>query len=232
MAHASAQLIGGRSHQCDATATYTHAGARAYVLLDGIGSSDEVRDWTRTAARRLALAAAVRADAEVGLRAEHAVIAAERARLGWRASDEPSAVAVVAVAVPGELLQVAWCGDARAYVLGKEGDALRLTSDHNDRQRLLDMGQAPGPYARNVVWSYLGEHNNSRPEFGAILGPAAGRLLLASDGAYEPLEDSCMNLGDYLTGGARRAAQRLVEAAVERGPAKPDNATALVADFG
>ncbi|MEU8952498.1 hypothetical protein [Streptomyces sp. NPDC048489] len=37
MAHASAQLIGDRSHQCDATATYTHNGARAFVLCDGIG---------------------------------------------------------------------------------------------------------------------------------------------------------------------------------------------------
>jgi len=230
--HASAQLIGGRSHQCDATATYTHAGVRAYALLDGIGSSDEIRDWTRTTARRLARAAAVRADAEAGLRVVHSLIADERAQLGWRADDEPCAVAVVAVVVPGELVQVAWCGDSRAYFLGEDGEVQQMTSDHNNRQMLLDMGLEPGRYARNIVTSYLGEYHNRRPQIGAVLGPAAGRLLLASDGAYEPLEDASRDLGAYLTGGVRRAAQGFVEAAIEHGSERPDNATVLVADFG
>jgi len=66
--YATAQLIGDRSHQCDATAVSTApSGARAYALLDGIGSSDEIRDWTRTAARRLARTAARRGDAEAGV---------------------------------------------------------------------------------------------------------------------------------------------------------------------
>jgi serine/threonine protein phosphatase PrpC len=231
-AHAAAQLTGGRSNQCDATATYTHAGTRAYVLLDGIGDTYEVHDWTRTAARRLARAAAVSADAEVGLRIVHAQIAEERELLGWRADDEPCAVAVVAVVVPGELVQVAWCGDSRAYFLGADGELQRMTTDHNERQRLLDMGLAPGPGARNRVNSYLGEYRNGRPQIGAVLGPVAGRLLLASDGAYEPLEDSCRDLAAYLTGGVRGAARGFVEAAIEHGPLRPDNATALVADFG
>ncbi|MFJ4428475.1 hypothetical protein [Streptomyces bobili] len=80
--HAAFQLIGDRSHQCDATATYTHNDARAYVLCDGIGSSDAVRDWTRTAARRLARAAALHADAEAGLRAVYGAYAAEPDRAG------------------------------------------------------------------------------------------------------------------------------------------------------
>ena len=43
--YATAQLMGDRSAQCDATAVSTApSGSRAYVLLDGIGTSDEVRD--------------------------------------------------------------------------------------------------------------------------------------------------------------------------------------------
>jgi PPM family protein phosphatase len=227
--HATAQLTGTRSAQCDATATYTAGGVRAYVLLDGIGSSDEVRDWTRATARRLARAAARCGDAEAGLRTVHALIADERAPMGWRAGDEPSAVAVVAVAAPGELLQVAWCGDARAYVLDG-GKLVRLTTDHNMRQQLIDMGLVPGRYARNTVTSYLGDVGD-RPRLGAVLGPVSGRLLLASDGAYEPLEDSCRDLAAYLEGGPRQAARRLVTAAIDHTTAHADNATALVADY-
>ncbi|WP_128378534.1 PP2C family protein-serine/threonine phosphatase [Streptomyces cavernae] len=229
--HATAQLIGGRSYQCDATATYTIGKTRAYVLLDGMGDEQEVGDWTRSIARPLAHAAARRADAEVGLRVFHAQVAEERAARGLYSPGEPCAVAVVAVVVPGELVQVAWCGDARAYVLHQGGRLERLTSDHNDRQRLLDMGMAPGPGARHVVRSFLG-YSGELPQIGAAIGPDSGRLLLASDGAYEPLEGSCRDLSAYLTGGVHEAARSFVEAAIDHGSIRPDNATVLVADFG
>lgn len=230
MPHARAQLIGGRKNQCDATAAHVTSKARAYALLDGIGDEPEIRAWAGRTARRLAREAARRADAEAGLRTVHAEIAEERAALGWRAGDEPCAVAVVAVVIPGELVQVAWCGDSRAYILDGDGELCLMTSDHNDRQRLLDMGLEPSPFARHHVNSYLGDRG-ARPQIGAVLGPAAGRLLLASDGAYEPLEDSCRDLAAYLVGGVHEAAQGFVEAAIEHGPVRPDNASVLVVDF-
>lgn len=115
--YATAQLIGDRSHQCDATAVHTApSGARAHVLLDGIGSTDEIRDWTRTAARRLARSAAYHGDAETGLRAQYNRYAADPDRQGpWGYG--PKAAAIVAVTAPGRPLTVAWCGDARAYLL-------------------------------------------------------------------------------------------------------------------
>ncbi|MGQ4732663.1 hypothetical protein ACUN3E_34030 [Streptomyces sp. Ju416(a)] len=61
-------------------------------------------------------------------------------------------------------------------------------------------------------------------------------MLLASDGAYEPLEDVGRDLADYLTGNPHKDAQHLVEDAVRRARALPapyaDNATALVAHVG
>ncbi|WP_052808516.1 hypothetical protein [Streptomyces cyaneogriseus] len=111
--YATAQRPGDRVFQCDATAVCTMPdGTRAYALLDGVGDTPAVRSWTRTAARRLARAAAGSADAMAGLRAEYDHYAADPARTAGH--DLPCAAAVVAVHVPGGLFSLAWSGDARA----------------------------------------------------------------------------------------------------------------------
>lgn len=235
--HATAQLIGDRSCQCDATATAALPGGdRAYVLLDGIGSSDTIRAWTRTAARRVARSAARRGDAEAGLRATYTRYADEPARHSlW--GDEPSAAAVTAVTT-GNTLTVAWCGDARAYLLTPAGLLHRLTNDHNKRRVYPGRNGTP-PGNRNVITSYLGcthtdqdaTNRYGHPAIETVTVPAQGRLLLASDGAYEPLEDSCRDLAAYLAGTPLEAARDFVTAAVEHATAHADNAAVLVADL-
>ncbi|MFE3268866.1 PP2C family protein-serine/threonine phosphatase [Streptomyces sp. NPDC059215] len=231
MAHASAQLIGDRSRQCDATATYTHDGARAFVLCDGIGSSDDVQAWTLAAARRIARAAARHADAETGLRAVYDLYAADPERCSPFA-DLPNACAAVAVAIPGKPLTIAWCGDVRAYTLAPGGALRCLTADHNSRRVFGG--------SRNLVTSYLGatESDDERearyrhPAIESATGPTgACRLLLASDGAYEPLEDSARDLTHYLTGSPKRAATAFVTAAIDYAASHADNATVLIADL-
>jgi serine/threonine protein phosphatase PrpC len=231
--HATAQLIGDRSHQCDATATYTRNGIHAYALLDGIGSTDEIRDWTRTAARRLARSAAAHADAEAGLRAVYARYAAEPDRQDPY-NRLPTACAVIAVHAPGKPLTVAWCGDARAYVLTTSGTTLRLTEDHNLRRVWPPHGN------RNRVTSWLGSELSDervKNEVGhpaietAIRHPVRERLLLASDGAYEPLEDNGLTLSDYLTGTPAEAVRRFTESAIAHAGEYADNATVLIADL-
>lgn len=231
--HATAQLIGDRSHQCDATATYTRNGVRAYVLLDGIGSTGEIRDWTRTATRRLARAAAVRGDAEAGLRAVYDRYAAEPDRQD-PFNRLPSACAVVAVHTPGKPLTIAWCGDSRAYILTASGTLHRLTEDHNMRRVEPRWG------SRNRVTSWLGselpdeqvEKEARHPAIEtAIRPPGHERLLLASDGAYEPLEDNGCNLADYLVGTPAEAARDFTQSAIAHAGEYADNATVLIADL-
>lgn len=232
--YATAHLIGDRTHQCDATATATApSGARAYVLLDGIGSSDEVRAWTRQAARRLARTAARHADAEAGLRAVYERYAADPDRQDPWGPELPSAAAVVAVTAPGRPLTLAWCGDARAYILVR-GTVQRLTADHNLRRVFPAFGN------RNVITSYLGSIDTAQeckdryghPAIETVTRGAENcRLLLASDGAYEPLEDSLRNLADYLVGDPREAARDFVTSAIEHASKHADNATVLVADL-
>ncbi|MET9089432.1 mucin-2 [Streptomyces sp. NPDC004237] len=241
--YATAQLIGDRSHQCDATAVHTApSGARAYVLLDGIGSTDEIRDWTRNAARRLARAAARRGDAEAGLRAVYDRYAAAPERQGpW--AYEPEACAVVAVAAPGRPLTVAWCGDSRAYLLA-DGAAQRLTQDHNLRRVYPPTDVFPEGGNRHRITSCLGSAYTDdevkgacgHPAIESVTRPAENcRLLLASDGAYEPYEDGGHDLSAYLTGTPGPAARRFVATAVDIARAAPnphaDNATVLIADI-
>jgi serine/threonine protein phosphatase PrpC len=236
--YATAQLIGDRSHQCDATATAAGPnGTRAHVLLDGIGSSDETRDWTRTAARKLARSAAYHADAETGLRTQYEKYAADPDRQGpWGFG--PNACAIVAVTTP-RWLTIAWCGDTRAYLMVR-GTVLRLTADHNLRRVYPPDDVYPTGGSRNTVTSCLGSPHTDdevKAEYGhpaieAVTRPAEDcRLLLASDGAYEPLEDSLRNLADYLTGAPGYAARDFVTAAVEHATLHADNATVLIADL-
>ncbi|WP_284576759.1 mucin-2 [Streptomyces sp. 2P-4] len=248
--YATAQNTGTDPIQCDATAIHTApSGARAYVLLDGIGRSDEVREWTITAARRLARAASRRADAESGLRHVYQRYAEERAP--WGASGMPKAAAVVAVTVPGEGLTVAWCGDSRAYLL-QAGISRRLTQDHNKRRVFPPTATSPYGGNRNHITSCLGAtytDDELRNYFGHpaietttvdITGPC--RLVLASDGAYEPHEDARHDLyteldDDPLTTVARDFVDLSVSTAIKATHAVDpndvyaDNATVLLADL-
>jgi serine/threonine protein phosphatase PrpC len=241
--YATAQLIGDRTHQCDATATAAGPnGTRAFALLDGIGSTDEIRDWTRNAARRLARTAARHGDAETGLRALYNRYAADPDRQGPRGYG-PKAAAIVAVTAPGRPLTIAWCGDSRAYILVR-GTVQRLTQDHNLR-RVFPPRDGRRGGNRNSITSCLGSvysdddvknHFNHPAIEAVILDVQKCRLLLASDGAYEPLEDAGLDLADFLTiGGPAEIAECFVDTAVALAGAAADphadNATVLIADL-
>lgn len=249
--YATAQNIGGRSAQCDATAVRSgNGGVRAFVLLDGIGSSAEVREWTRRAAVQLAVAAARRGDAESGLRAVYNRYAADPDRqVPYLRRYMPSAAAVVAVTRPGQPLTVAWCGDCRAYLL-QGGIVRRLTEDHNLRRVYPPTATFPDGGNRNVITSYLGgpatdedarnEYNHPAIETGTVRLTGTARLLLASDGAYEPHEEAGHDLyveldDDPLTSAVRDFVDLAVDTARKARPADQhryvDNATALVADL-
>ncbi|MGQ4332392.1 mucin-2, partial [Streptomyces hayashii] len=189
-----------------------------YALLDGIGSSDEVRHWTRQATRRLARCAAYHSGAETGLRAQYDRYAADPDRQGpW--ARQLDACAVVAVATD-RWLTVAWCGDARAYLLVR-GTVLR---------RVIPPNNPYGGGNRNVVTSCLGnvetdEEVKSRYGHVAIETTTRllenSRLLLASDGAFEPHEDAGHVLADFLIGDVRETAESFVDTAVATARAFP-----------
>lgn len=235
--YAVARLIGGRTHQCDASAAAVdeHTGARAFAVLDGIGSSDAVTEFAQFAALRLTTEAAAAGDAYVPL----VRLRRELARTPEFAPDGERlySCAVLAVHVPGHPLKVAWCGDSRAYHLTPSGVLTQLTTDHNMRQVHIDRGTFPSAASRHHVTSCLGSKDlrpapGHRPLVGRAQVPSPrGRLLLVTDGAYERLEDNGARLVNYLTGSPAEAAQDITETAVSWGGFRADNATALVADL-
>ncbi|MEV5677019.1 mucin-2 [Streptomyces sp. NPDC052179] len=247
---ATAQALGHRNVQCDATAIHTAPdGARAFVLLDGIGDTETVRDWTRTAARRLARAASRRGNAEAGLRHVYAGYAATPDRQDrHRRRYMPGAAAVVAVSAPGRPMTVAWCGDSRAYLLTR-GIVRRLTDDHNLHRVYPPSATHPDGGSRDGITSYLGstaddearQASHGHPAIETVTVPLDGkscRLLLASDGAYQPHQDAGHDLFVELDDDPRAAAlQEFVDLAVETSAAATpddpyaDNATALLADL-
>jgi serine/threonine protein phosphatase PrpC len=241
----------GRSAQCDATAVRTVPnGNRAFVLLDGIGSTEEVRNWTRRTAVRLARAAACRGNAEAGLRALYEQFAADPDRQDpYLRRYMPGAAAVVAVHAPGTPLTVAWCGDSRAYLL-QRGITRRLTEDHNKRRVYPPTAHFPEGGNRNAITSYLGaaatdeeamnQYNHAAIEFATTEACDGCRLVLASDGAYEPHEEAGHDLFTELDDEPLPATVRsFVDLAVDTARAKlpahehcyVDNATALAADL-
>ncbi|OKI35174.1 mucin-2 [Streptomyces sp. TSRI0281] len=247
---ATAQALGHRTVQCDTTAVHTAPdGARAFVLLDGIGDTETVRDWTRTAARRLARAASRRGNAEAGLRHVYEGYAATPDRQDrHRRRYMPGAAAVVAVTAPGRPMTVAWCGDSRAYLLTR-GIVRRLTDDHNLHRVYPPSLIHPGGGSRDGITSYLGsvaddearQASHGHPAIETVTVPLDGkpcRLLLASDGAYLPHLEAAHDLYAELDDDPRAAAlQEFVDLAVETSAAATpddpyaDNATALLADL-
>ncbi|MFI1700441.1 PP2C family protein-serine/threonine phosphatase [Streptomyces bobili] len=250
-AYATAQNIGGRTAQCDATAVCTApTGHRAFVLLDGIGSTQEVRDWTRHTAVRLARTAARRTNAEAGLRALYEAFATDADRQDpYTRRYMPSAAAVVAVHTPGTPLTIAWCGDSRAYLL-QHGITRRLTEDHNLRRVYPPTALRPESGNRNHITSYLGaaatdqetmnQYNHAAIEYATVELTDDCRLVLASDGAYEPHEDAGHDLyaeldDEPLTAIVRNFVDLAVDTARAKLPADEhryvDNATTLIADL-
>lgn len=248
----AAQNTGTRSEQCDATAVRTNGSTRAFVLLDGIGSSPEVRDWTRNAASRLAERAARHADAWTALHGLYNTYAQDPDRQDpYLARYMPSAAAVVAVVTPGRPLTVAWSGDSRAYLL-RRGLAVRLTEDHNLRRVFPPTADNPYGGNRNVITSYLGsaltdeqvKQRYGHPAIESVTLPLDGpaRLLLASDGAYEPHYDAGHDLFteaafEPLAPTVRKFVDLAVDTSVKASRAldpnqvHADNATALIADI-
>jgi serine/threonine protein phosphatase PrpC len=133
------------------------------------------------------------------------------------------------VVVGGDAV-IAHAGDSRAYLV-RDGIAVQLTEDHTLLARLLASGMplAEGPASarwKGVITNALGFGDDTRVVTFMVPLSDGDRLLLCSDGVSEYVGEA--EVGQILVGqpSPARAAQRLVELALDRGG--EDNATALV----
>ncbi|MEH3087654.1 MAG: serine/threonine-protein phosphatase [Xylophilus ampelinus] len=143
--------------------------------------------------------------------------------------DGPRTTLVLAVVQEG---RVAWahCGDSRLYWL-RDGRLLARTRDHSYAER---PEQAPSPahaHNRNVLFTCLGAP--VRPVFDTAPPQAlrAGdRLLLCSDGLWDPLDDATVarHLG---AGPVDEAVPRLAALALQRAGEHSDNVTLVAVEW-
>jgi protein phosphatase len=126
---------------------------------------------------------------------------------------------------------VVHAGDSRAYRL-RNGNLLRLTTDHTVEQQLRERGvlSAPSLRYRNILVNHLGgDEVFPEPELAQVGLEIGDALLLATDGLTDALPDR--DLASLASGGepAEATCRKLVQAARERG--STDDATALLARF-
>jgi len=160
------------------------------------------------------------------LAAHHAIIAeAERdtAKAGMGTT-------LVAAMIVGSELVFAHAGDSRAYMV-RDGIATQLTEDHTLLQRLLAAGievdvAGDGGRFRSMLTNALGIGQECKVSTFVVPLADGDRFMLCSDGISEYVEEA--EVGEVLVKqpSPARAAQKLVDLALERGGA--DNATAVV----
>ncbi len=137
---------------------------------------------------------------------------------------------LVASMVIGSELVFAHAGDSRAYLV-RDGIAMQLTEDHTLLQRLLAAGidvdvSGDGARFRSMLTNALGIGQELKVSTFTVPLADGDRLMLCSDGISEYVPEA--EVGEVCTKqpSPARAAQRLIDLALERGGA--DNATAIV----
>lgn len=148
---------------------------------------------------------------------------------------------VVAARVTGNDFEVAWVGDARAYLW--TGGLQRLSHDHSRVQELVDAGlitekEARSHPHRSVITRVLGGPDGKAASPGQVSGCLlpGQRLLLCSDGLTSEVEDVeiARVLADEMRqpedsdakGAGQRAVDQLVAKALEQGGS--DNITVVL----
>ncbi|MGE5181757.1 MAG: protein phosphatase 2C domain-containing protein [Acidobacteriota bacterium] len=136
---------------------------------------------------------------------------------------------VGAMVVGGDIV-FAHCGDSRAYLV-RDGIAMQLTEDHTLLARLLAAGvdvdvQGDGARFKSMLTNALGIGDEVKVSSFVVPLADGDRFLLCSDGITEYIDEP--EIGEVLCKmpSPARAAQRLVELALQRGGG--DNATAMV----
>lgn len=140
---------------------------------------------------------------------------------------------LVAAVIIDDRLDVWHVGDSRAYVL-RDGNLLRITTDHSWVQALVDTGKLSADEAarhprRNVLLRAIGKGRESNPSHSAMRFLPDDVLLLCSDGLHGVVPEdeiaSILKRGEVLS----EKTAILIEAALDRGA--PDNISVALASW-
>ncbi|MFI6759348.1 PP2C family protein-serine/threonine phosphatase [Micromonospora sp. NPDC050417] len=219
---------GGRSANADAAVVHRYGSGdvTTAVVVDGIGSDQEVVDMVLVAAEVIARTAA-RTSPVAGIMAA-AAMTADTAYL----DPGPDAVAVCAMVAPERgTLKIGWIGDCRAYAWTGE-ELVQVTEDHTMGRRMRVAGW-PEDVARKVdnwVRATVSMATISTVMEARIEDEDLPILvLLTSDGVHDALtHDQLVKLVRQPASPQSLADALVAEAVAQPGDEPADNATAVV----
>ncbi|MFT3699187.1 MAG: protein phosphatase 2C domain-containing protein [Kofleriaceae bacterium] len=170
---------------------------------------------------------ALLAEINAGVTAAHDAIMAEATR--DKTKNGMGTTIIGALVIGGDIV-FAQSGDSRAYMV-RDSIAMQLTEDHTLLARLLAAGvdvdtSNEGGRFKSMLTNALGIGTECKAATFVVPLADGDRFLLCSDGITEYVQEA--EIGEVLSQqpSPARAAQRLVELALQRGGG--DNATALV----
>lgn len=207
------------------------AAAPVFLVADGMGGHEAGDVASATVVDEFAQLAGTEA-----LTPDIFLAATERARVRVEAiSDGPKSagstltgVGVAEMCGAGTWLVVN-IGDSRTYRFAG-GVLTQLTTDHSAVQELLDAGAAAQAVhvGKNVITRAIGAGSVGSPDVWTIPAATGDRMLVCSDGLTNEVSDE--DIAEILASepSAERAAQMLVDLAVENGGR--DNITVVIVD--
>ncbi len=203
-----------------------------WVVADGMGGHDSGDLASGMVVQALdgimpmASGAALLTEVKSRLDQVHRELRAEAARRG---PEHLIGTTVVALLVSGQRFACVWAGDSRLYLL-RDGVLVQLTRDHSHVQELVELGELRPedadhhPHA-NVITRAVGAAEDLGLELCRDRLEPDDVLLLCSDGLSRVVPQREI-AGVLASGDIDRAAQRLVDLAIEHGTR--DNVTAVV----
>ena len=161
-----------------------------WLLSDGVGGLTQGEQASQYAVDE------IKKSIEKGFPLHNAVHSAHSVIKAYNKHEkEDRGATVVAVHSLGEMYDIAWVGDSRAYLWNsQEQELIQLTEDHTLVQKLVNAGllkpeEAKSHPKRHVITQCLGIENDYQLEIGSLQAEwdYGDQLLLASDGLYEEL---------------------------------------------
>ncbi len=142
-----------------------------------------------------------------------------------------SGTTLTAALILGQQMTIAHVGDSRAYMIHSDGRIETITRDHSLVKRLEELGHISQKEAenypnRNVLYRALGQGEQLEPDIFTIPFPAAGLLMLCSDGLWGVVPEKEILRAVRESPNLEQACQSMVAAANAAGG--PDNISVVL----